>query len=82
MPITPTATPAPDTDLSYLDTTNAHYIAGTNGLTEVRLYNAQVGLPSRAGWRFRDPGLRPTGPVAANSVAPVDLALRAGTARR
>ncbi len=64
----PTATlpPPPGTDLHHLNTANAHYIAASNGLTELRLYNAPVGLPDATGWHLRDPGLRPAVPVVAS----------------
>jgi len=59
----PPAPPPPGTDLSHLDTANAHYIAAPNGTTELCLYNAPVGLPDATGWRLRDPGLRLAIPV-------------------
>jgi len=58
--------PPPGTDLSHLNTANAHYIAASNGLTELRLYNAPVGLPDATGWHLRDPGLRPAVPFVAS----------------
>ncbi len=74
---TPTNTPppAPGADLASQDTSNARYIAGANGQTELRLYNAPVGFPDVNGWRLRAPGLRPVAPVAVSTsaVSPVPL---------
>jgi len=58
--------PPPGTDLFHLNTANAHYLAAANGTTELRLYNAPVGLPDARGWHLRDPGLRPAVPLVAS----------------
>ncbi len=66
--------PPPGTDLSHLNTANAHYLAGANGATELRLYNAPVGLPDATGWHLRDPGLRPAVPLGATPSAVTSVA--------